>query len=91
MPEVPVDYRPFDAGGRFVGLRNRFANVRDRWLSLVGMAKAPKNYHDVLQVQVKLDSAAPLAPEARAQAEAFFKQASELIHRKCLAGLSGPN
>ena len=69
----------------------RFAMMRDRWLSLIHKAEAPPNVMDVLQVQVLVENVGPLAPERRAQAEQFFLQAADLVRAKVAAGAAGSN
>jgi exosortase len=65
----------------------RFANMRDRWLSLFGKAKAPPSFMDVLQVQVLVEDFGAMPQEAQDQVQTFFVQAAELIRAKCAAGL----
>jgi hypothetical protein len=67
----------------------RFPAIRDRWMSLFGKAKAPPNFHDVLQVQVLVEHYGPLPVAEKEQAEKFFLQAAELIRGKCAAGSTG--
>jgi exosortase len=65
---------------------DRFNDMRDRWLSVFDRAKAPPNFMDVLQVQVLVENAGPLARDARDQTEKFFFQAAELIRQLCAKG-----
>jgi hypothetical protein len=66
----------------------RYNDVRDRWLSLFGKAKAPPNFLDVLQVQVLVENPGPLSNEAINLCQTFFLQATELIRVKCQSNLA---
>jgi hypothetical protein len=70
------------AGNRWA---DRFSAMRDRWLSVFGLAQAQPPAYDVLQVQVLIETYGSLAPADKEEAQKFFVQAAELIRGKCAA------
>jgi exosortase len=87
----PIPVHVPDLTRSYVNMRwaDRFYAMRDRWASVLDRTKPPPNFMDVLQVQVLVQSAGPLPPEAREQTEKFFLQAAELIRRKCAQSVAG--
>jgi exosortase/archaeosortase family protein len=83
----PVPISKPDLSRSYVSIRwdNRFTAMRDRWLSLIGKAKAPQNYMDVLQVQVLVEHSGPLPAPEKDEAKKFFVQAADLIRAKVAA------
>ena len=67
----------------------RFTTIKDRWLSLFGLAKPPPNFGDVLQVQVIVNSYGDMATANQDLAQKFFLQAAELIRKKRAATAAG--
>jgi hypothetical protein len=68
---------------------NRFAAIRDRWMSLFGPAVARPREYRVLQVQVLIEHYGDLPEAEKKQVEQLFLQASDLIRAKCAASLPG--
>jgi exosortase len=87
VPIKEVDW--LNKGYTDVRWGNRFAAIRDRWMSLFGAAPPHPREFRVLQVQVLVEHYGDLPEAEKKQVEQLFLKAADLIRAKCAASLPG--